>query len=138
MLHFHKPEEFKECVSGKNDMSEDARNRDVDVDGALEKPCLIFGVSKLFPQQEKAIKAFVSRKDVLVILPTGFGKSLIFQIASVFHVELSKFNNTFATKPVVMVISLLASLIEDWKNPLRALGIKTGFVGKDNLAIERV
>ena len=52
-------------------MSEDARNRDVDVDGALEKPCLIFGVSKLFPQQEKAIKAFVSRKDVLVNCQRG-------------------------------------------------------------------
>ncbi|XP_068692920.1 uncharacterized protein [Montipora foliosa] len=36
MLHFYKPEEFKECVSGKNDMSEDARNLDVDVYGALD------------------------------------------------------------------------------------------------------
>ena len=74
MLYLHKPEEFKERASGENSMSEDARNLDVDVDGALERACSVFGVSKLFPQQKKAIKAFISRKDVLVNLPTGFGK----------------------------------------------------------------
>ena len=43
--------------SGKS-MLEDARNLDVDVDGALGKACCIFGVSKLSPQQKKAIKAW--------------------------------------------------------------------------------
>ena len=93
-----------------------------------------------FPSTKKVelIKAFISRKDVLVNLPTGFGKSLIFQIASVVHAEpaeLSKVNNTFAAKPVIIVISPLVSLIEDQKNSLRALGIKTGSVGEDDLVI---
>ena len=66
-----------------------------------------------FPQQEKAIKAFISRKDVLVNLPTGFGKTLIFQIAPVVHAELSKFNTTFVAKPVDIVILPLVSLIGD-------------------------
>ena len=65
-----------------------------------------------FPQREKAIKAFISRNEVLVNLPTGFGKSLIFHIAPVVHAELSKFNNTFVAKPAV-VISPLVSLIGD-------------------------
>ena len=69
-------------------------------------------VRGLFPHQEKAIKAFISQKDVMVNLPTGFGKSLIFQIAPV-HAELSKFNNTFVAKPVVIVISPLVSLKGD-------------------------
>ena len=126
------------CLS-ENNMSEAARNLNVDVDCALEKVCRVFGVSKHFPQQKKAIKAFISRKDVLVNLPMGFGKSLISQIALVVHAELSKFNNTFAAKPVMVIISPLLNLIEDQKNSLRALGIKTGCVGKDmqyNLAIE--
>ena len=110
MLHFHKPEEFKKCASGENNMSGDARDLDVGVDGALEKACCVFGS---FPQQEKAIRALMSRKDVLVNLPTGFGKSLIFQIAPVVHGELSKFNNTFVAKPVVIVISPLVSLTGD-------------------------
>ena len=79
-------------------------NLDVDVDCALEKACRVFGVSKLSPQQKDAIKAFTSRKDGLVNLPTRFGKLLIFQIAAV-HAELSKFNNTFVAKQVVIVIS---------------------------------
>ena len=92
-------------------MSEDARNLDVDVDEALKKAC------RVFPQQKKAIKAFISRKDVLVNLPTGFGKSLIFQIASVVHAELSTVNNTFAEKPVVIVISLLVLIRGQKKFP---------------------
>ena len=128
------------CLS-ENNMSEAARNLDVDVDCALEKVCRVFGVSKHFPQQKKAIKikSFISRKDVFVNLPMGFGKSLISQIALVVHAELSKFNNTFAAKPVIVIISPLLNLIEDQKNSLRALGIKSGCVGKDmqyNLAIE--
>ena len=55
----------------------------------------------------------MSRKDVLVNLPTGFGKSLIFQIAPVVHAELSKVNNTFVATPVVIVISPLVSLTGD-------------------------
>ena len=73
----------------------------------------VFGVSKVFPQQKKAIKAFISRKDVLVNLSTRFGKSLILQITSTVHAELSKFIITFAAKPVAIVISPLVSLLED-------------------------
>ena len=119
----------------ENNMSEAAGNLDVDVDCALEKVCRVFGVSKLFPHQKNAIKAFTSRKDVLVNLPSGFDKSLIFHIAPVVHAELSKFNNTFAAKPVI-IISPLVRLIEDHKNSLRALCIKTGSVDEDNLVIE--
>ena len=34
-------------------------------------------------EQRNAIKAFVDRKDVFAVLPTGFGKSLIYQLALV-------------------------------------------------------
>ena len=33
--------------------------------GAVEKACYVFGVDKFFPEQKKALKAFVSRKDIL-------------------------------------------------------------------------
>ena len=32
-------------------------------------------------EQRNAIKAFDDRKDVFAVLPTGFGKSLIYQLA---------------------------------------------------------
>lgn len=93
-------------------MSEAAGNLDVDVGCALGRACRVFGVSGLFSRGRGAIEAFASTRDVLVDLPTGFGKVLIFQIAPV-HAELSKFNNTFVAKPVVIVISPLKSLMGD-------------------------
>ena len=46
------------------------------VNASIEKACRVFGVTKLFPLQEKALKAFIDKSDVLLNLPTGFGKSL--------------------------------------------------------------
>ena len=41
------------------------------MDSSIEKACLVFGVTKLFPEQEKALKAFIDKNDVLLNLPTG-------------------------------------------------------------------
>ena len=38
-----------------------------------------FALTDLLPEQQEAIKAFFKGKNVFVNLPTGFGKSLIFQ-----------------------------------------------------------
>ena len=38
-----------------------------------------FEVPDLHPEQRKAIRSFFHGKNVFVNLPTGFGKSLIFQ-----------------------------------------------------------
>ena len=45
--------------------------------------CQVFGAEKLFAEQFKSLKTltFVSGVDVLLNLPTGFGKSLVFQVA---------------------------------------------------------
>ena len=45
------------------------------VKAIIEKVCRVFGVTNLFPEQEKALKAFIDKSDVLLNLPTGFGKS---------------------------------------------------------------
>ena len=37
-------------------------------------------------EQRNAIKAFVDRKDVFAVLPTGSGKSLMYQLAPMVHV----------------------------------------------------
>ena len=108
--------------------------------GAVQKACHVFGVEKLFPEQENALKAFISRGDDLLNLLTGFGKSLVFQIAPLVHAELSKFNHRFTANPIIIVISPLASLIEDHTIFLRNLNIKAGFIGDDksvNVKIEK-
>src|SRR5262245_58421218 len=39
-----------------------------------------FGIGRLHPQQESAMLAVLNGRDALVALPTGFGKSLIYQV----------------------------------------------------------
>ena len=39
-----------------------------------------FGITRLHPEQEQAIEAVLSGRDVLAVLPTGYGKSLIYQV----------------------------------------------------------
>ena len=41
------------------------------VDASIKKTYLVFDVTKLFPDQEKALKAFIDKNDVLLNLPTG-------------------------------------------------------------------
>ena len=41
------------------------------MDASIEKACLVFGVTKLFSEQEKALEAFIDKNDVLLNLPTG-------------------------------------------------------------------
>ena len=50
-------------------------------DSTLAKACLLFNVKEFFTEQKKALEAVIYGKYVFVNLPTGFGKSLIFQMA---------------------------------------------------------
>ena len=87
-----------------------------DVEGfesAVRKACQVFGVEKRFSQQFQALKTFVSGTDVFLNLPTGFGKSLVFQMAPLVQAELSRGHDRFAANPVILIISPLVSLMED-------------------------
>jgi len=59
-------------------------------------------------KQRTAIKAFVDQKDVFAVLPMGFGKSLIYQLASMVANKMGCNEN-----PVVVVVFPLVALMED-------------------------
>jgi superfamily II DNA helicase RecQ len=42
--------------------------------------CSRFGVGEMMPQQKQVLNYLLAKNDVLAILPTGFGKSLIYQM----------------------------------------------------------
>ena len=67
VLHFLRSEECEECDCVGKYKFKMAEN----VDASLEKACLAFGVTKLFPEQKKALKAFFNKNEVLLNLPTG-------------------------------------------------------------------
>lgn len=77
--------------------------------------------------QRKALKEVILGKDVFVILPTGSGKSLIFQTAPIVfdHMEGS------TEESIVLVISPLVSLMRDQVNFLLSKGIKAAFLGEE-------
>ena len=56
-------------------MEKDTREAIRSVVGSLPE------IDQLKPEQERALQSFVGGRDVVALLPTGFGKSLIFQLA---------------------------------------------------------
>jgi len=69
-----------------------------------------WGFSELRPLQEQAIRAGLERRDSLVVMPTGGGKSLCYQVPA----ELAQRTD--------IVVSPLISLMKDQVDGLRACG----------------
>ncbi len=70
-----------------------------------------FGLSGFRPGQEKAIRSLVDGSDVLGIMPTGAGKSLIYQLTA------------FELPGVTIVVSPLLALMRDQEVKLRRTGV---------------
>ncbi|MBW6479343.1 MAG: RecQ family ATP-dependent DNA helicase [Bacteroidales bacterium] len=67
------------------------------------------------PLQEKAVKAAVDNKSILVVFPTGGGKSITFQVPALMSGENAK--------GLTVVISPLQSLMKDQVDNLEKVGI---------------
>ena len=73
-----------------------------------------WGFSELRPLQEQAIRAGLERRDSLVVMPTGGGKSLCYQVPA----ELARRTD--------IVVSPLISLMKDQVDGLRESGYPAG------------
>ena len=92
----------------------------------------IFKLQNLTECQEKGLKCLIMGRDVLTILPTGAGKSLIFQsFPIVFDVMHLKPLNSPTPPSICLVISPLSSLMQDQVMYLNSVGIKAAFIGDD-------
>lgn len=69
----------------------------------------LFGITQLHSKQLEAMRAFVDGKDFLAVLPTGFGKSVCFQLPALLAPE----------SRATVVVSPLIALIKDQVNDLR-------------------
>lgn len=75
-----------------------------------------FGYPAFRPGQENAVLSVLSGRDTLVILPTGGGKSLCFQVPALILPGLT------------VVVSPLISLMKDQVDALRARGLPAAFI----------
>jgi ATP-dependent DNA helicase RecQ len=75
-----------------------------------------FSHRRFRPGQEEVLQALLTGHDVLAVLPTGAGKSLVFQIASQMLPEL------------MIVVSPLLALMHDHEESLEERGIEVAVI----------
>lgn len=94
-----------------------------DVKKGLEK----LGIKNLRPQQEAPLEAILDGKDVIVLMPTSGGKSLLYQLPVVMD----------SGQRITLVISPLKALQTDQVAALTAKGIRAAVVNSDLSHAER-
>ena len=99
----------------------------------VQSVCPMFNVSSLKEGQFQALYSFICGEEVFVNLPTGSGKSLIFQMAPLVHMWMHENVSAIHWKknPVIIIISPLLALMQDQAKKLSSLGFKAAFVGPE-------
>ena len=88
-----------------------------------------FGFPGLRPGQARALDPVLSGRDALVVMPTGAGKSLVYQLAAVVDHE--------AGRGTTVVVSPLIALMKDQVDGLRARGIPAASVHSGMTQVEQ-
>jgi ATP-dependent DNA helicase RecQ len=87
-----------------------------DLESARETMKRVFGYAEFLPFQEGVIRRVLKRDDTLVVMPTGGGKSLCYQLPALVFEGLT------------VVVSPLIALMQDQVQQLRQYGVEAAFL----------
>ena len=103
-------------------------NRQSSIDDVLHR---YWGYSSFRPLQREAIDAVLGGRDSLVVLPTGGGKSLCFQLPALVD------SAARVAEPLALVISPLIALMKDQVDGLVAQGVAAACLHSGQTSAER-
>src|ERR671916_819749 len=89
---------------------------DVRISEAEQVLSRVFGYDAFRGFQQEVVDHVVAGGDALVLMPTGGGKSLCYQIPALVR------------EGVAVVVSPLIALMQDQVDAMRALGVRAGFL----------
>jgi ATP-dependent DNA helicase RecQ len=87
----------------------------------------VFHLENFREGQKEAIDSLLNKKDTIVVLPTGGGKSLIYQLP-----------NLLFTEGICLVISPLISLMKDQVDQLNKMGLQAAFSNSTQDELEQL
>jgi len=103
----------------------------MDVRAALDFGLAKLKIQKFKENQKEVVKAYLSGHDVLMVAPTGSGKSLVFQIAP-FVLDFLQNGAREECEAICLVIAPLVSLMKDQVEILSTLGINAAVIGPES------
>ncbi|RMG40874.1 MAG: ATP-dependent DNA helicase RecQ [Planctomycetota bacterium] len=87
----------------------------------------VFGHDQFRGSQERIVEHLLRGGHALVVMPTGMGKSLCYQIPALVLAERARSRAT-AEPPITIVLSPLIALMKDQVDALRSRGVAATFV----------
>ncbi len=84
-----------------------------------------FGHDAFYPNQRELIAHILAGEDVLAVMPTGAGKSMVYQIPAI------------VSDGLAIVISPLISLMKDQVDALRQVGVRAAYLNSSQSAEEQ-
>jgi ATP-dependent DNA helicase RecQ len=112
------PDTYDGCVTAPSDVPNASS-------APLEILRRVFGYDSFRPGQGEIVEHVAAGGDALVLMPTGGGKSLCYQIPAI------------ARSGTGVVISPLIALMQDQVDAMRALGVRAGFLNSTQDPDER-